>query len=76
VVTDPRWGPVELLGQYLLWHAVQICQLSCLVCHDTLEYLTAQGAVPDRLMVLVERARDERARSQGGRRDAPPDALG
>jgi hypothetical protein len=45
-VVHPRWGPLELLGFYLTWHIVQVCEGRCLVCRDAYEYLANQGALP------------------------------
>lgn len=54
--SDPaptRWGPLEMLGQYLLWHAVNVCGARCLLCVDTLDYLRPFGAIPRELAPLL-----------------------
>jgi hypothetical protein len=62
-------GPVALIGQYLLWHAVTVCDGRCLVCLDAAAFLAEKDALPTDLGRLVASAHS-RASFNGEAADA------
>lgn len=54
----PRYGPLELIGMYLTWHMVAVCDGRCVPCQDAYEYLAGQGALPrDAARILADPSR-------------------
>lgn len=49
---EQRLSELQMIRQYLLWHATSTCQATCILCQDAIAYLTERGATPADILKL------------------------